>query len=641
LTSLLVIAGLVQPPVSAQRGTTTAAARVTATVVDSNGLPVRRARVLVSGPTSERTDTDLAGQFSIGGVPDGVYQVQVTKPGFVHDTPSAVTLRGDRPVEITIRVHRAGAIAGRVVDQSGRPFPNVPLALLDARAGIRPESEALSRARSDDEGRFRFATLRAGTYAVWVPNPTTFYPGTPDPASAQPIALDWGQTVDVELPVPATAPSRTPPIVVAGRVVDEFGDGAPDVTVGLLRAGVVAGKTRWVALSGGVSTDDSGRFRVANVQPGDYCVVALSGPFATGNIVAGPTGPQAEGAGFAATFFPGTAVPSDAAVLQLREGRSPPPLDFALVPADFGQVTGRVVDAAGQPASGARVMLMELHGGDLRIMIPARATATGSATFEFRNVPVGTYVVQVFSASGFASQRVSVSPGVASAPLLTLGAHATVRGRFVFDGSAGPPPPNEILMVSLPTDYVTGPVGRIAPKDSIAADYSFEVAGMYGLNRFRFAVPKPWTLQRIIRDGRDITDTDFDASMGDLTDVEVRFTDRPPNVVAGTVVDVSGQPVPSAFVLLFAQDRSRWGFPSRFVRGVTTGSDGRFTATGLPSTSYWAVTFRSMPRPDWMNPEFLQALQGRGETLFVNEIGTTTVHLRIVGGPAQRLGTLE
>ena len=71
---------------------------------------------------------------------------------------------------------------------------------------------------------------------------------------------------------------------VEGRLVDEFGDPVPGVTIQVARVVVAAGKRRLMPVSSGTiatrPSDDLGQFRVFNLPPGDYYALALSGPFA-------------------------------------------------------------------------------------------------------------------------------------------------------------------------------------------------------------------------------------------------------------------------------------------------------------------------------------------------------------------------
>ena len=63
--------------------------------------------------------------------------------------------------------------------------------------------------------------------------------------------------------------------VIAGRIVDEFGDAIPDVSVTAMRQTWQNGRRRLVPASGRVAqTNDLGQFRIYGLPPGDYYVSA-------------------------------------------------------------------------------------------------------------------------------------------------------------------------------------------------------------------------------------------------------------------------------------------------------------------------------------------------------------------------------
>src|SRR5580765_6823247 len=108
-----------------------------------SGLPlartlVRLQRIAQSGGTSTVTHQTRAGRtggFTFGAVPDGSYLLIATRDGYF---PAACGQRrpdGQRtPIEVTkdsniiaeIRMHRKGAITGRVLYENGVGMPGVP-----------------------------------------------------------------------------------------------------------------------------------------------------------------------------------------------------------------------------------------------------------------------------------------------------------------------------------------------------------------------------------------------------------------------------------------------------------------------------------------------------------------------------------
>lgn len=617
----------------------TPAGAITGRVLDSAGSP------LVDAPVALRQgnvalsllNTDDRGMFRFHTLRAGAYEVvwstnlkqtvtviagravdvELVSASTSNADPAISTLpagpRGDlQPAE-------AHTIRGRITSaETGSPLSHVT---------VRLDSEGPQRtAETADTGRFLFRDVPDGRYSVAAAG-TSKYVGlwygqeTPQDPVVSLFVASGRQAADADIELPEKK-------VLAGRIVDEYGDPAPDVTVVIAQNVVAAGKARLMPLSGGIVTDDLGEFRLGNVPPGAFFLLALSGPFATGNVLGGPGGPSSRGYGFALTFFPGTARPADAQPIKIDVRGITAPVAFALVPSDMGKVSGRVIDRSGLPVSRANVMLLQLHNGDIRMIVPARATADADGFFSIDNVPVGSFVAQAFGVSGFASGMVTVSPQETATVALTTAPRSSVRGRFVFDGPDGPALLNRIRISTTPTDFVRGPAGGIVPRSVIHDDGTFEVSGLLGFNRLNFDIPLPWTLVSMSSAGNDVTDRPIDSSAGDIDGLRVTFAPTASTVVC-SVNDKNGQRVLRGFVLIFAQDAARWTYPSRHVRGLAADAKGDFTTSALPPGQYLAVPLATLPRPDWMNPDFLETLRSLGQSFTVGPGESVRVRLEL------------
>jgi hypothetical protein len=696
-------------------------------VVLGDDNPVRRAHVVATGGITVETDSDPDGVFHLNNLPAGRYAIAASKPGFVQEQPAVIDVAGGAGVAaIKVQMTRAGAIAGRLIDQTGKILADSVVVLRSGAARL----EQLT----DDRGVFRFHTLRDGPYSVWAAgeeqttaHDVTVLSGrtedvqivatapnvvpdsgadTPEPPFDQVPAgthVIRGRVVSAETGAPlaaivirvsgvqqsiptvrtsasgryvvpvsaagnyavsASGPPKYPTLVygqtdlssppglvviapnqsiadvnfelpetktLAGRVVDEFGDPAPNVTVVTVQPIVAAGKMRFLpfdaarGMSAGTVSNDLGEFRLRNVPPGTCFLMALSGPFA--NIGGGPSGPQARGYGYAPTFFPGTPIPGDAKAIVIATKGIPDPVLFRMAAAGMGTVTGRILDPSGAPIGPADVMLMQLHSGDLRMLVPARLTADRNGVFSLENVPAGSYVAQTLAA-GFASEILAVSSGQTTAVELHPYPPSAIRGRFVFDGGGGDADLlQKIRIRATNIDFVRGPAGGVVPPSAIHDDGSFEVTNLIGLNVLVVDVPAPWMLLSVSRGGADMTDRPFDAAAGDAHGVIIRFAPHT-TTLSGVVTDSNGQPLPSGFVLIVPQDSARWAYPSRAVRGITGGGNGSFSTTGLPPGAYRAVPFERMPRMDWMTPDFLQTIQGLGEAFTIGAGESISVRLQ-------------
>jgi 5-hydroxyisourate hydrolase-like protein (transthyretin family) len=521
-----------------------------------------------------------------------------------------------------------GKISGRVTDAAtGKPLSVATLRLVRWEGG----RGAQSSRPTDTDGRFAFTDLLPGSYQLSAAAEGYGY-----------VGLDFGQRLPTEpgrrielgdgqqFDKADFALSRTG--AIEGRLVDEFGDPMPGVTVQIARVMFAAGKRRLMPVSGGPiatrPTDDLGQFRVFNLSPGDYYVLALSGPFA------GADDPS----GFAPTYFPGTRVATQAQPVHVGYADEVRGVSFGLVPASMGTVAGSVVDAAGQPSGGATVLLLQTTGGDVRAMIMARLGTAADGAFSFRNVAPGSYVIQAFgrpqgsgsiAAGAFGSLVLDVPDGGIS-DLVLRTASSMARGHISFEGQAPLPNPRIVTVAPGQVEFVTSPViGGGLPPSVTHDDWTFEVSNMNGRRVIRVNVGAPgWMLKRVTLDGRDITDEPVDFSKGDVNGLEITLTSSAASVT-GTVTD-GGAPATGYAVLVFSDDQTKWTFPSRHIAIGGPNQQGTFRVTGLPAGSYRVIALPAGEVADAQDPESLTKLVPLSTGVIVGEGETQTVTLKLI-----------
>jgi 5-hydroxyisourate hydrolase-like protein (transthyretin family) len=507
---------------------------------------------------------------------------------------------------------------------TNQPLANVTVRLIRWDGGL---GQQIPTTRTQSDGRFIFEGLREGEYTL------TF--------SAEAfVTLEFGQRSPLdgirriqlqEAEHFAKADIALPPTTgIEGRLLDEFGDPAPGITVQVARVQYAAGKRRLMPITGAAAsrpTDDLGQFRVFNLPPGDYYLMALAGPFA------GPDDPS----GFAVTYFPGTRVPTEAKAVHLEVGQGASGIVFPLIPAPMSTVSGVLTDAAGKPIPG-EAMFLQTSGDDVRSLIMGRIPAGPDGAFTFRNVAPGTYVIQAYGRpvgggnlgrAPFGSLPLTVSGGRDLTNLAVKVTGATARGKIILDGDAPSPAPNRVLVSPSPINFASAPVGGGPPNSVTHDDWTFEVSNMSGIRTMRVIVgARQWFLKKVMLGGKDITDEPIDFRNGDVDGLEVTLTSRGPTL-AGTVTD-SDKPTTDCSVIVFADDPGKWAFPSRYFAQDRPVQQGTFRIQGLPPGNYFAVALPTVQGTDWQDPEFLQQHLGVATRVTLAEAETKTISLKLI-----------
>jgi Carboxypeptidase regulatory-like domain len=207
---------------------------VTGTVVNAaTGEPIPRALVQFAGRSSL---TGPDGRFEFREVPEGQFNVNVTKPGFF-DMRNAPGFRrpqlfrvtsGDNDFRLTLVP--AARITGRVLDQDGEPVEQVSIeAVSEQIVNGRKQWGQRGGGFTDDDGGYRLDDVVPGRYVLFQAGRALegsdangapqliapgYYPDAPDLVSAQVIDLQPGQEFRADFHVAGQRGYR-----VTGRII--------------------------------------------------------------------------------------------------------------------------------------------------------------------------------------------------------------------------------------------------------------------------------------------------------------------------------------------------------------------------------------------------------------------------------------
>jgi hypothetical protein len=305
------------PPVP-PRLDATGTARIAGVVTDGvSGKPIASARLLLLPVEGQRitnwTRTDLKGRFEYTSLQARRYTLRFEADRFVTlefgqkrpgETGTQIQVREGEDYRADMKLPRASAIEGTLLDEFGDPAPSVLVQVAQrqyaaGRHRLMPIGSRIPPVPTDDKGRFRVSGLPPGDYYVAALSGAftaanevggfapTYFPGTTDSGGATPVTVAFGAD---SMATFSLAPAKT--LSVSGTMVDA--EGKP-----------VNGRgTLWLAtpdrlkrmdfnLARSVTTPE-GRFVLRNVPQGEYTIQGFGPPPAgyqgPGNLGAMPFG---------------------------------------------------------------------------------------------------------------------------------------------------------------------------------------------------------------------------------------------------------------------------------------------------------------------------------------------------------------
>ena len=540
--------------------------------------------------------------------------------------------RGDLPTG-------TGVIRGRVTAQdTGAPV---------RRAQVRGTAGGAGFARlatTDADGRFELRDLPAGQWSLQASKPgfVTQRLGQRRPFETV-VPLDLQN--DQQLGTANFALTRGG--AITGRVFDDFGDPVANARVQVLRSQMMEGRRRLVQTGTGDETDDTGAFRLYGLAPGDYYVAATLRAGAQGNAIEVGGGTGGDRAGYAPTYFPGTGNVSEAQRVSLGAGEETS-VSFALLPVRTVRISGTVVSASGAPPSNGAVILTAADSDEVGIVTPAAGPIQADGAFTIVNAVPGSYVLSVRAGGGggrgqgpLAGLRngtgeVGILPIVVGSEDVTGVTIVTTRGAslegtVVFEGGAARPRLDTLRVAARPIRASAQPLAGRASQSPVAANGSFALSSLVGSVTFRIdGLPPQWTLKSVEVGGTDVTDAPLDLKGSEqLTGARITLSDKITEL-NGTAT-LGGSAAKDFSVIVFADDRNKWSFPTRHVRSARGNAQGNFSIRGLPGgTGYLAVAVSHLEEGEAQDPEFLAALRERASSVSLREGETKTVELRVL-----------
>jgi protocatechuate 3,4-dioxygenase beta subunit len=510
---------------------------------------------LASG--EERTDADLVVQFR-------------------------TRFTGVRPAD-----YGSTTIDGRVVDGRGAPFPHATILLRQTN-----NRATTVTTQADGSGRFQFQNIPAGSFSIaTVRSGATYTVESPDPTPLE-IAAE-PRTVNVILTAERGG-------AISGTLTDEFGDPATAAVFALAPARVSRSGESVPNISspdGAVAnTDARGRFRIANVPPGEYVINVISSDPITARTevhVEDPPGRERLLTP-SSLFYPGVTTVSQASKIVVADGSETSGVDMMIQPPLVASINVSVT--ANRPVN--EIQLHQILLDDQLPMLEHTTTFTGTSTATL-TAKVGRYrllasaevasstdsVVRLWSA-----MDVDTDPAFPATVNMVLEPGANIAGRIVFEGAET----NRRSAGAWLLPMAQMPGIRIPTMDgnrmltTASGEFSIEgvIPGRYAIHAGGSSSDTPWILKAATVGSQDLLDVPIDLRPGDeIANVRLTVTDRI-SELTGTVTDAAGKPALDDWIVVFSAEKKHWWSRSRRVRLIRPDPKGQYRLRALPAGNY-------------------------------------------------------
>jgi hypothetical protein len=567
--------------------------------------------------------------------------VFASSAAFLAETPAAPQGRDGAQIQRPPRDARererevgTAIVRGRVqTADTGAPIRRAQI------RAVSPGSRDTRLVTTDADGRFELRDLPAGRWELTASKGgyVAMRYGQRRPFEAgRPLELADGQIVQqVNFALPRGA-------VIAGRVLDEFGDPVAGARVQALRYQLSQGTRRLTPTGMVAQTDDTGGFRLYGLMPGAYYVSAL--------LRALPADDATDSTGYAPTYYPGTGSVTDAQPVSLGVSEEAT-ISFALQAVRTARISGAVVTSTGVPVANGMVMLLAPDGGGAGPMaFGAGNRIRSDGSFMLSNVAPGTYTLM--ASSGGPALRtgggeieigtlpITVAGDDVTGMTVVTGRGATISGAVVAAQGSSAALTKSNLQVTAPTvgaglggfPGLGGGPGPFGGRN-VGEDGTFTLTNLFGSRLLRLnGLPQEWMLESVIVDGRDVTDRPVEfAPNSDMTGARIVVTDRVTEV-SGSVTAPDGKSGSRDFtVIVFPDEEARWTAPSRFVRSGRPDQQGLFKIRALPPHDrYLAVALDYLEQGEETDSELLASLKGQATAFRLRPGDTATLSLRLV-----------
>ena len=490
-----------------------------------------------------------------------------------------------------------GSIEGHVFNSvTNAPLRKATVTLMSPHFVLAAETNA--------DGWFQFTSLPSGTFKL-----SAKRPGFLDHAARRPIVLGPNASVmDAEIRLP-------PQGVISGRVLDEDDDPVAYAYIRIFKQVYRDGAKQWVN-SWTNRTDDTGEYRVPNLKPGRYLVMA--------NVVRQPVNnkylaggrQEAPAMNYIPVYYPNAVSEQAASPVEVGAGAEVRGIDIHLFkaakPAAF-HVSGKVIGLRAVSQTPVSVWLEQPDQSNYAWQTEARAPDY-AFTAEAHPGPYRIFASVRSDPIAFATGSLTVTEDVTGL-VLAMAPAPDLTGRLSVAEAA-----REVNLSGMRVILLRRPATETVPQagPDTAGKLSFgKVApGHYSIDIED--IPSGCFVQEVRLGGQPVSAGDVEILTSSQLEIVLSNT---AGAITGSVSDDDGRPFPDATVTLIPADAKL----RPFLREAD--DNGNFKFTNLPPGQYQLFAWEDVDNDQWQDPEFRKSYESRAAEITVGASETRNAQL--------------
>jgi protocatechuate 3,4-dioxygenase beta subunit len=420
-------------------------------------------------------------------------------------------------------------------------------------------------------------------------------------------------------------------VIITGRVRDEDGEAVRGANVMAFFHTTVRGKPK-IEPSGSDSTNDLGEYRIVDLVPGRYSVLA------TPPAVSSRQGSYQQLEEYVPTYYSGTTDSARASTLDVKSGDEISGIDFVFglkPPTRTYKVRGRVLNSLTEyPEANIMVLLFPRGNRDLNFAADQKKAAPDEKTgnFEIEDVAPGEYVATAISFAGAKSRITTQNVDVVATDIDSLSLVLT-RGidipvRITMEGkSAGSVADIRIFLVPVQDTSIPFSMERSATRQLDGSFVLKEVGdGSYSLGVYSKC--RECYLKSAKANGVDLLDQGVEVSSGAGPAAIAIVYSSNTGTLTGAVTNKDDLRAPGALVVLIP-DAGSHQTPEHY-KTATTDQYGHFEVRGVPPGHYKAFAWEKIDEDAYGDADFLKPFESMAESFDIAANEQKSVRLKMI-----------